>query len=400
MLIKPFKQNIDASIEELTTPEQYRINTSKNEIYITECDVGPSPVGITKYYDVVLISEMIANKRMMNINEYVAKQIGGLFVKIVHHFIGMDNSCDMNSDIKELFSNMTLKPLISYISYYSPDLYDDVNVSSYFKYDTKTFSKVVYGNNIIDSVIDSKSINKFKTISNTALILDVPDPRYPDVHVYKFGSVPHAIRNYKENLKGSDLLHLYNLKTYKVCVDKMKEEEYSIQRNNSIRALLGTNVDDINNFEYDPLIVRIGLSQMARNIAVDIIKADICGMMESFTAIYDNIVVSNNGFHSAFKSIVSPFNGFMEDFDTTKSQLIMREIDRVCSISKFNDLKGHFRVFINCNQYEITIKIVPDKNLYKNNEAVTVKMRKTEAVSDYIVEHLHKQSVLNNYYSK
>ena len=64
MLIKPFKQNIDASIEELTTPEQYRINTSKNEIYITECDVGPSPVGITKYYDVVLISEMIANKRI------------------------------------------------------------------------------------------------------------------------------------------------------------------------------------------------------------------------------------------------------------------------------------------------------------------------------------------------
>ena len=69
-------------------------------------------------------------------------------------------------------------------------------------------------------------------------------------------------------------------------------------------------------------------------------------------------------------------------------------------ISKFNDLKGHFRVFIDCNQYEITVKVVPDKNLYKNNEAVTVKMRKTEAVNDYIVEHLHKQSVLNKYYSK
>lgn len=400
MLIKPFKQNIDASIEELTTPEQFRINTSKNEIYITECDVGPSPVGITKYYDVVLISEMIANKRM-NINEYTSKRIdGGLFVKIVHHFIGMDNSGNVDSNVKELFSNMTLKPLISHISYYSPELYNDVSVSSYFKYDTKTFSKVVYGNNIVDNAISSESIDKFKMISNTALILDVPDPRYPDVHIYKFGSVPHAIRNYKETLKGSDLLHLYNLKTYKVYIDKIKEEEYSIQRNNSIRALLGTNIDDIDNFEYDPLIIRIGLGQMARNIAVDIIKADICGMMESFTAIYDNTIISNNGFHSAFKSIVSPFNGFIENFDISKSQLIAREIDRVCSVSKFNDLKGHFRVFIDCNQYEITVKIVPDKNLYKNNEAVTVKMRKTEAVNDYIVEHLHKQSVLNKYYSK
>lgn len=398
MLIIPFRQNLDNTIEDSTSTD-FRINTSKNEIYIMECDVGPSPIGITKYYDVVLISEMIANKRM-NINEFTNKEIKGLFVKIVHHFVGMDNSGSMNADIKELFSNMTLKPLISYISYYSPELYDDVSVSSYFKYDTKTFSKVVYGNNISDSVIDKSSLNKFKYLSNNTLILDVPDPRYPDVHVYKFGSVPHAIKDYKETLKGSDLTHLSNLKTYKVDVDKLKEDEYNIQRNNSIRALLGASVDDIDKMQYDPLIIRIGLGQMARNIAVDLIKADICGMMESFTAIYDNVLLANSGFHSAFKSIVSPFGNCIESFDIAKSNLIMREIDRVCSVSKFNDLRGHFRVYIDCNQYEITVKVAPDKSLYKNNEAVTVKMRKTEAVNDYILEHLHKQDVLNKYYNK
>ena len=160
------------------------------------------------------------------------------------------------------------------------------------------------------------------------------------------------------------------------------------------------NIDEICEMKYDPLIVRIGLGQMARNIAVDVVKADICGMMESFTSTYDSSVVSSSGYHTAFKSIVSPFNGLVADFDISKTNIIMREIDRICAVSKYEDLVGNFRVYINCNQYEITVKVSPDKNFYKNNEAVTVKMRKTEAVNDYIVEHLHKQSVLNKYYRK
>ena len=397
MLIKPFRQNIDTSYSDMIT-DQFRVNSSKNEIFITECDVGPSPVGITKYYDVVLVSEMIANERL-NICEYTNKHIDSIFVKIVHHFIGMDNSGVTNDNIDSLFSKLTLKPLISYISYYSPELCD-VGVSSYFKHDTKTFSKVVYGINSANNVLSQDKIDRFKSLSNQILILDVPDPRYPNVEVYKFGSVPGIIRNPKETLKGYDLIHLNNLKTYKVYIDKQKEDEYNVQRNNSIRALLGANIDEICEMKYDPLIVRIGLGQMARNIAVDVVKADICGMMESFTSTYDSSIVSSSGYHTAFKSIISPFNGLVADFDISKTNIIMREIDRICAVSKYEDLVGNFRVYINCNQYEITVKVSPDKNFYKNNEAVTVKMRKTEAVNDYIVEHLHKQSVLNKYYRK
>ena len=398
-----------------TKENSFKSKTFKNEIYMSRLDKGYNAFG-SIMYDVVLISEIVGDVPGSEFEfGTIDSELTTAFGKIVHHFTGVLNKKVDLSNSKEVFENLTLYPTISYATAFK-DTNPPIGAIHFFKHQSRTSSKMYFKTNTNFAPIKlEEGVNYFRQFIPNALMLDVPDPRYPAMYKYNEGDIPRVMK-IGPCISGKDLSIIQDLKVNDVFIDFDKEEKDRVERNSSIRALLGSSaLDDYG--ENDPLVDRITLGNMARNIAVDFMAADIGGMEESCTLIFDNKVQNKNtGLYCGFKSLVSPFGELCPVFDTSKSMYIASEFNKICKVVLGVSSPRHYRVTLDSNQYEITVRVKimdispvdaatilsygnSNGNLYDFKGVVTIKMKKSEALDDYITEHVHRQEVLKQYYN-
>lgn len=411
MLIRPqvYESQLAPSRE-----ESFRSKTFKNEIYMSRLDKGYNAFG-SMMYDVVLISEIVGDVPGSEFEfNTIDSELTTAFGKIVHHFTGiLRDNVDL-SNSKEVFSKLTLYPTISYATAFK-DTNPVIGAVNFFRHQNKTCSTMYYKSRTFNGPKNfDLEMESFRENAPNALILDIPDPRYPAMYKYINGNIPRVMKITNACITGKDLSNIPELKINDVVIDFDKEEKDRVERNSTIRALLGSNaIDDFD--ENDPLVDRITLGNMARNIAVDFMTADIGGMEESCTLIFDNKEMNkNSGLHCGFKSLVSPFGELCPIFDNTKSSFIANEFEKICRVIIGTSTPRHYRVTLDSNPYEITVRVKimdtnnvststilsygKDRNLYDFKGVVTIKMKKSEAIDDYLTEHVHKQEVLKQYY--
>ena len=401
MLIRP----TFTSDNNLVKEPNFRSNTFKNELYICPVDSGFDPLTGQLIYDVVLISEIVGDIPGTDETDIrCVDNLGKAFGKIVHHFTGRiyEGNVDINNP-KEVATNMTLYPIVSYITSFK-DMYIRLGSTQVYRHDTKRYTSLMY------KLLGSKysRVDEYIELARHILKLDIPNPMYPALRIYKDERIPPTVASIESPIKGHELLNaLVNLKVYDVKVDFAAEEKARVERNNGIRALLGSPADDSYG-ENDPLVDRITLGNMARNIAIDFMRADLGGMMESCTIIFDNkILNSNSGLYSGFKSLVSPFGELYPAFDDSKSVYIAHEFDKICKWVIGTSTPRHYRVTLNSNQYEITVKVsILDETtpqdmigLYDFKKSVTIKMKKSEAILEFVTQFVHTQNELKDYYN-
>lgn len=409
MLIRPMiNDGSDTPVKEAN----FRSNTFKNDLYICPVDKGFDPVTGQLLYDVVLISEIIGD--IPGANEYDPRDVNNLgkaFGKIVHHFSGRihEGNVDVNKP-NELVANMSLYPIISYVSSFK-DTDIIVGSTQFYRYDTKKFTSVIHMLKHTGTASAKSKLDDMREVAKRALVLDIPDPLYPALRVLReYNGVPDVkVAKLDTSFNyGAELINnIVNLKIHMVEVDFAAEERARVERNNSIRALLGSPAADCG--ENDPLVDRITLGNMAKSIAVDFVKADLGGMMESCTLIFDNKIMQPTGLYCGFKSVVVPFGEIYANFNYTKTQFIAHEFDKICKCVIGLSTPRHFRVTIDCNQFEITVKVsILDEEqynkdlfgLYDFKKSVTIKMKKSEAVIDFVTQFLHTQQMLDDYYKQ
>lgn len=403
MLIRPISITDNPAKE-----TSFRCNSYKNDLYMSRVDAGLDPYTGDIIYDVVLISEIIGD--VPGANEYDPKDVYNLskmFGKIVHYFVGRisEGNIDLNNP-NEVFENMSLSPIISHVSSFCDNLSNGVNLVQFYKYDTKVYTTRYYNDSDLNEMLPidiDERVSELETNAKSVIELDIPNPLYP------------ALREYKDrpSVANLDPYHIYkgrefttnipNLKIHNVIIDFVAEEKMNNERNSVVRKLLESPVDDEID---DPLLDRLNMGCAARNIAIDFMKADLGGMMESCTLIFDNKIQQSEDLHCGFKSIVSPFGEVYRSFTDRKSIYIAKQFENICRVNIGITEPIHYRVSLCCNQYEIIVKIsildnetmLMMRNHYDSKMSVTIKMKKSEAITDFVNLYLHKLAVLDNYY--
>lgn len=404
MLIRPMASNTDVPVKE----SNFKANTFRNDVYVCPVDSGFDPITGQLIYDVVLISEIIGDIPGANeFDPWDVDNLGKVFGKIVHHFTGRisEGNVDM-SNPKEVFANMSLVPIVSYVTSFK-DMDVVFGATQFYRYDTYRYTSMVY-----KLQREAKfDLDKVREMVKHTLKLDIPNPLYPALRNFNesYITAEQAIKSRLteciNSYRGYEFSeNINNLKIHMVEIDFAAEERAKVERNNSIRALLGSPADDSG--ENDPLVDRITLGNLARNIAVDFMKADLGGMMESCTLIFDNKHMHSSGLYCGFKSVVSPFGELYPVFNTLKSRYIASEFDKICKNAVGISTPRHYRITLDSNQYEITVKMsILDENdpqkmfgLYDFKKSVTIKMKKSEAILDFVTQYLHTQQMLKEYY--
>ncbi len=385
----------------------FKSNTYKNDLYVCPVDAGHDPYGDI-IYDVVLISEIIGDMPGSDTYDFRdTRNLGKMFGKIVHYFTGRisaKNASEPNPNKR--LASMTLIPIVSYITSFNDVYPQNVGLVQFCKYDNKVYTNMMYNAGYKDSLRFKEAVENMEERSKYLIELDIPSPLYPALRLNNIhDSQPTVFKSDKWIYSMSELINnLSELEVHNVFVDFEAEAKMNVERTRTIRALLGTPVDEIDGAE-DPLVNRIVLGNIARNIAVDFMKVDTCGMMESCTLIFDNKVVQQSGLLCGFKSIVSPFGEIYPAFNDFKASYMVSEFDKICKVNIGTSNPKHYRVTVNCNQYEITVKasildnnkIIHNRYDFKNS--LTIKMKKSEAITDYVTIHFHKQQQLKEYYN-
>lgn len=415
MLILP-RKIIDTSVDE-NFESNYNIlrfnetrgsiKDCRSEIYLRKINAinfNTDSIDMTEVndmYDVILISQII--KKLSGINAHA-------FCKIVHHFNGISKMTNNKSNLAERFKNMILFPNISY----SVGEMDDncifvgntntfkISKALFIKHGTRTISNVEYCESMhlpFGIQLDEDNMKQAcggEEMDNISKYFDITDPQYPEAHFYEKGNYSRCLEM-KSKYTGSELMKLDNLSLMEINVSPSVEEEYEDRRSANIRRALMDSQDP----EYDKFNLAIMMRIMLRNMVVDFMKTSICGLMNTVELIYYHDINANIN-QSTFKKVNMPVDKLTDMFYTNLS-IINRSFEYLCKtntkdiINEFvkinfgNLVKPELRIYLCDRPFELIAKI----SLYNNGKVYhteTIRMLKTEALHDYIIEGMHNNS--------
>lgn len=413
MLIIP-KNIIDWNINNEDTKTDYNVlhfNTTagsvkdiRNEIYLKKISSSYDTNNLNDLYDVILISEIL--KRISNSEDMI-------YCKIVHHFNGISRMPKDKDNLLERFESLCLFPNISYSCGVldSPNRYRDITRSMkvrFYKHGTRTINDVEYmdkanvaieqdfGNDDNDLLERAKNNN----LDNDSKYFDITDPLHPEAHVYNMGDYSRCLEM-RDKYSGKELLSLLNLSIKEIDVSPELEDMYENKRSADLRAkLMNYDQTNINDAVVDDLSLAIGMRMSLRNILVDFMRISICYLMDGLELIYCYDPISNIE-DSGYKKVTIPVDKMTQLFNENLF-MILRNFTDLCNKSTY-DLKEtmlhpsmHYtiRIYLCDKPFELIGKMtifVGEKIL----SSETLRMLKTEALHDYVIEGAHTSNGMN-----
>lgn len=421
MLIKPFKPDIDYDNDECVlkfNTSKGSLNNVRSSLYVKMISGTDGYIG-HEVYDVILVSDMIKHYKthidwMKDFNltlenfelNSLLRSIDGngmnVFGKIVHVFNGVYKG-DPSANIKDKLANMILYPSISYSIGSDDGSIMPISKVLYIKHGSRTLSNVVYYHkqhilNYMDNEVPDISVNKadinalLDKITSQGAYIDITDPRYPDIHPYRNGQEYPRCLEIKLSYTGNELISaLTNLSAYFVNSEdslRLEEQESELRNMNLRRAMMSM---DIDSNEYERTSRIIEMRMMARNIAVDYTKVSVCSMLENAKIIYDSLDPNK----------VPQIIGIRIPFDKYPSILMRKMI--LALMSEYNSIIGdviktnarnlnimpkHYRISLNDTPYDILVKITD----FDHQISESIRMNKSEALHDYLIEGIHKSN--------
>ena len=428
MLIKPFKILDPEAIKDSENLRVLQFNTAKgvlnhvrNSIYVKSSE-GSTPGH--ELFDVILVSDLI---KQFDVLDYIEKYRPHLkdrafmydfmadnhklsvFCKIVHTFNGVYRG-DPEASFDDKLKNIYLYPSISY-SIGKTDLFYEIDHRVlYMKHGSRTLSSVTYDISFnreelnLPACYDREDFAKaiYEKHLEGKNYIDIPDPRYPDMHPYQVGeNYPRCLEIPSKFIMKDLLRDLINASVYIVDENKkdiLELERLQEKRNEEIRRRMMSMDSDIANINYDPFELSLNMRVMARNIAVDFTKISICGMMESVELIYDFTTDQVQ-----INKVRIPFDKVPTMFMQTTLAIITKEFRTLCK-SNLKALTSlvvpnsthRFRISVYDSSYEIIVKVSD----LANKVSESIRLNKTETLHDYLIEGIHtadENKIVQNY---
>ena len=434
----------------------------RNELFIQEINDSVSKTNPSMlFYNVTLVSEILSDSV-----EIFGEGNGistGVFLKIVHTFTGKLDRFKANKinleDKQEVFSNLCLYPLISYVTSIIDDSgaekinsvaeLDDPeiqyklfrnswnmihvamrNIGCTFWRHTENdnnFVRVAIRPNYrgISDLLNAKSpvyshamalamqaldcaptrndSMGLKEAEQMTVYFDIPDPRYPGIYVYVPENVTRAVKM-KSMYTAKELLSNLNLLDVTWVEPRVfNSDEYNVVLRRAMMSL--PSEEDAGNESW---VNMIHLRMVARAIASDYQKSALINLAEEIELIckvYDN----NNlpGIQVNVKKLKNPFKqqfeGLQERLDVSLQTLQYNIVEwykhseRVGNSFKATGFLPEYRISISDNAYETVVKLT-DMSMSENipSRSVTVSLQKSEAVINYVIEHLTKSGVIDS----
>lgn len=411
MLIIP-KKAIDWNINNEDTKTNYNVlhfNTTagsvkdiRNEIYLKKISSSYDTNNLNDLYDVILISEIL--KRISNSEDMI-------YCKIVHHFNGISRMSKDKDNLLERFKSLCLFPNISYSCGVldSPIRYRNLTRSMkvrFYKHGTRTINDVEYMDKLTIAIErEFNNDNTFERAKNNNLddnskYFDITDPLHPEAHVYIVGDYSRCLEM-KDKYSGKELLSLFNLTIKEIDVSPELEDMYENKRSADLRAkLMNYDQTNINDAVIDDLSLAIGMRMSLRNILVDFMRISICYLMDGLELIYCYDPISGLE-DSGYKKVTIPVDKMTKLFNENLF-MILRNFTDLCNKSTY-DLKEtmlhpsmhyNIRIYLCDKPFELIGKMtifVGEKIL----SSETLRMLKTEALHDYMVEGAHTSNGMN-----
>jgi hypothetical protein len=305
------------------------------------------------------------------------------------------------TDNEERFKKATLLPIMGYTCGYTDTkqyINYAVNVDDGSNYVENQFGISIYHFNkqirSLVTIMCNRSLlsNGYHTkISN----LDVPDPRYNNVHIFEKQIKESKTPEIPYKFIGNELIlprqtKVHQFKSHYFHNDSFSEDNLIKHSKEAYNTTYRLSREDAGIVPYDASKLKLSIDIMdkkciLRSLLVDITKASIYSLFENFTIMYES------GKLPSFKIVKPPFKQYVIDYMSSRMLFIYTEFSKLAE--KICDFFGNVRIILHVNDVEHVIRaIFLDEPVGSLNRVLTLRITKLECVQEFISDTVNGRS--------